>query len=378
MNPLNLNYDIKVPMLFDSLVTSVARQRFTPDYARSSNVGIVVEYLAYEFDLYQLSMRALILLGRLRYDGKQIPLMSDKAVIASDAEEIVSFSVANFERVKQAYAQKPDMGLFLRYIERRRRRDLVRSEYMKRLTGRPIGALLSFAKYYPEQERLPEINPLLNNAEAYVLLEDRHQAIIAELESNEPEALPFPQLIRPLSATETFWLRLFREEWWPYFLRSDFKNRLSVLEGRMESIPGTVRDRFRAQRRTESRRKKILAGKQNFPQKGPPSWRAEWDWSIRAKAHRSDDIATKLHSHVPGPEEVINRKDELRTAIEDAALAYRIAEKRSGNKGRLFLDALQAGGDVTAAAAAAGITRRTGHRIKHEIEKLLPRKKIPR
>jgi hypothetical protein len=57
----------------------------------------------------------------------------------------------------------------------------------------------------------------------------------------------------------------------------------------------------------------------------------------------------------------------------DSEKAYRMATKRWGKRGRIFLDALRQGKDVSAASTAAGISRPTGYKYLAELGKLLSR-----
>ena len=69
-------------------------------------------------------------------------------------------------------------------------------------------------------------------------------------------------------------------------------------------------------------------------------------------------------------------RDLSRTRRLESERAYRIAIKRWGKRGRLFLDALRQGNDVLNASSAAGVTRQTGHKYLSELKKLLSEKNL--
>lgn len=71
----------------------------------------------------------------------------------------------------------------------------------------------------------------------------------------------------------------------------------------------------------------------------------------------------------PTPESRIEAYQDQREILESTKRAYRIAMKRSGPKGRNFLDGLKTGLTVTEAASAARINTRTGNRILEKIRK---------
>lgn len=147
-----------------------------------------------------------------------------------------------------------------------------------------------------------------------------------------------------------------------------------VLAGEVEVIPAKVRDYRREKWRTIKRRKMILRGSEDFPDKGPESWRAEWDFSKTAAEGRQKEIDPEVNARISSPEEYRLRLDDENQELKLDLYAYEIAMKRAGKKGLVYLDGLKAGKTSMDAAREAGISRRTGERIKEAIRQTPPSK----
>ncbi len=116
-----------------------------------------------------------------------------------------------------------------------------------------------------------------------------------------------------------------------------------TLAGKREDIPERVRQHQRNEWRTIARQKEIL---------DDSSVQVE----IRGSVHREDPEHT-----------AIARFDYYR--------AYRIAEKRWGKRGRIFLDQLRNERSVDDASTQAGVTRQMGYKYLKELKKALSFKK---
>jgi hypothetical protein len=140
----------------------------------------------------------------------------------------------------------------------------------------------------------------------------------------------------------------------------------AVLSGDIERIPEALRNWYREIFRKRKRHEDILQGREDFSERGPESWREDWDLAERAATYRWEDISSETSGNIPGPE------DEL-AEREIRARAYHHVLSRWGNRGVRFLDELIASeGNVLVASEAAGISRPTGHKWRIEIRKLVP------
>jgi hypothetical protein len=328
-----------------------------------SDYRLIVEYLIALFDVYQLSVRILVALGRLRYDGKT-PMHGQelKELLGGDAERILEMATAPKEDIDRACFEYPDSDLFDRYDERRRRLELMKREYIRRLHCQPVGSLLTFMPYHPAPEELPpiiertltakRIGPRRLNhkptvGEAYELFTEYRDQAVSQLDKSLGE-VPFQQYIKPLNATEAFWLRIFRDEWWSTFLRRDLESRLILLDGRMENIPRRLRDRKNDDLKTAKRRRKILHRNHNDVESAPPD----------------------------EPEDLLLRRERIKRAEVLSSRAYTVAAKRWGERGRKFLVALSVEEtSVEKASTAAGVTRQMDYKYLRELKKALTPKK---
>ncbi len=131
---------------------------------------------------------------------------------------------------------------------------------------------------------------------------------------------------------------------------------LPVLAGEKESIPQTVRDHRRTRWDMLARRRTLLAGQEEFPPGGAEASRSEWDWADPARRSRQEEIASHVHS--VAAKDLVSRLSEKLTAER----LHRVARKRWGAPGQKFLEALEQGKDVAAAAEYAGISRPTAYK----------------
>ena len=146
---------------------------------------------------------------------------------------------------------------------------------------------------------------------------------------------------------------------------------MPLLRGDAKSIGNSVDNFLNGDWRKAERRKQIVKGRDKFPETGPGSWRAEWDFSRTASTARAGEIAAETNRCLMNPEEWLAAKQRDAAKSRHSDHAYAIAIKRSGKKGGVFLDALKEGKNVSDAAAAAGLNRRTATRIKEAIREAL-------
>jgi hypothetical protein len=205
---------------------------------------------------------------------------------------------------------------------------------------------------------------LLEQAGKSSLEEDAHRPFLELRRPSFP--LPLDELERKA------WDALL-EESWSSSLQAAFGKVVPLLRGDAKSIGNRVDNFLNGARRKAKRRKQIVKGRDEFPETGPESWRAEWDFSRTASIARAGEIVAETNRRLFNPEEWLaaKQRDEAKSRHSDRA--YAIAIKRSGKKGGVFLDALKEGKNVSDAATAAGINRRTATRIKEAIREALPK-----
>ncbi len=195
---------------------------------------------------------------------------------------------------------------------------------------------------------------------------------VSDTEFSTPlPVFPGAPVVRMIPPEKEFWEGPMARAWSAGKM-AYLRGRVPILSGEKEPIPENVRDHRRNEWETIARRNLIRKGKERFPKKGPESWRAHWDFSKTAAEGRRKEIDLKVHALISSPEDYAIEAEDLREKELLESRSYKIAMKRAGKKGTIYLDGLKAGKTNMAAAQAAGISRRTGERIKEVIRQSLP------
>ncbi len=211
----------------------------------------------------------------------------------------------------------------------------------------------------------------------------KQQAHLKTLETIEEESkikfVALPPYPLPLSHPEIkqIWETDMAEAWKREIEKSMGKIKAALLL-KDEDLRQKVRDHVRNFWETTKRRKGFFEGTEDFPEHDPDAWRADWDFSKTAAKRRIREIESETTTRTLNPEEHLEEQQTQREALKQTlkltTRAYEIAMKRPGKKAKIFIDKLTAGKTTTAAADAAGISRRTGERIKEAIRETPPSK----
>ena len=170
---------------------------------------------------------------------------------------------------------------------------------------------------------------------------------------------------------QEFWDNMMINRVWKNDRRAHLRQMIPIFAGETETIPQIVHSRLKEDWRKIKRRNEIFEGRaiDSALKRLDPERAERIDWSIIPEMSRkavSQRLIEELHEERDQEREISARLESER--------AYRIAIKRWGKRGKLFLDALRQGKDVLNASSAAGVTRQTGHKYLSELKKLLSEK----
>jgi len=302
-------------------------------------------------------------------------------------EELVKWS-RNYTRqhLIEVYTVYPDARLIQLLLDLRMEGAFLEHESVRRLEHHKVGSEIVLLQ--DGQDRLKEFEKLLSVDKISSFhpreqsSEDIKQSAVTsawsawsnlrEKYTEDPYKPPeFP--LEMLPEEQEFWDSMMINRVWKNSRRAHLREMIPIFAGETETIPEIVHSRLREDWRKIKRRNEIMKGRtEDSDLKNLDPERAERiDWSIIPEKSR-EAVSQRLR------EELHEERDQEReiSARLESERAYRIAIKRWGKHGQLFLDALRQGKDVLNASSAAGVTRQTGHKYLSELKKLLSEKNL--
>ncbi len=297
-------------------------------------------------------------------------------------EELIKWS-RNYTRqhLLEVYMVYPHQGIIRLLIDLRIEGAFLEYEFGRRMEQHRVGGEILLLE--EGQDRLREFHKLLSvdKIASFDLREqnsnDIKQSAVTtawtawdELKGKynedpyDPPEFPFDMIL----PEEEFWRDIMVNRVWKNGKQAHMREMIPLLAGEAEAIPEIVHSRLRESWRKIKRRKQIMEGRPRDILDREQNEQIEWS-IIPEKSREAvlQQLKDQLHQE--------HDQEGKTLAKLDSDRAYGIAIKRWGKRGRAFLDALRQGKDVTAASAAAGVSRQAGHKYLKELQNLLSEKK---
>jgi hypothetical protein len=380
---------------FSGIIDSLAvAPRPKTDYRLLSHVDFLgLDFLRRLLEIqtsYMLLFRSFAAMYRRRYIAEP---MAKKEYLS--LAEILEWSrSAGPRKLYETYCTYPDRALIALFVDLKLEEPFFRDEFVARLADKPFTSELILIDWggldrQKELEKLLQVNRIKSfRPEKQSDEEIRQSAWVKTWEEwrrlgsvSDDELTPLPEFpgapyVKMLPPEKEFWEGPMAKAWHDgklAFLREG----IPALAGDKESIPETVRQHRRHEWKKIARREKIFQGRDHFPEDGPDSWRAYWDFSESAAAQRRAVIHGETTGQTLNPEDVLagdeTRRANLKQTMKLTTRAYEIAAKRSGQKGVVYINELKAGKTEKEAADRANISDRTGRRILEAIREAHPK-----
>ncbi len=302
-------------------------------------------------------------------------------------EELVKWS-QNYTRqhLIEVYTVYQDARLIRLLLYLRIEGSLLEHESVRRLEHHKVGSEIVLLQggedRLKEFEKILSVDKILSFHPREQSSEDIKQSAVTtawsawnELQGKYTED-PYQPPVFPLEMLpeeQEFWENIMINRVWKNGRRAHLREMIPIFAGETETIPQIVHSYLKEDWRKIKRRNGILQGRPiDSALKSLDPERAERiDWSIIPEKSR-EAVSQRLRDELHVEQ---NQENTIHARFVSES-AYRIAIKRWGKCGRLFLDALRQGQNVVDASSSAGVSRQTGHKYLSELKKQLSKKNL--